>query len=65
MHLPPKQDVMQTFTKRSSDSKEKCCTDNSKLNSEATKKKQMFLKERFIKIDMKLKETIEIWIPLK
>jgi hypothetical protein len=29
------------------------------------KKKQMFLKERFIKIDMKLKETIEIWIPLK
>jgi hypothetical protein len=38
MHLPPKQDVMQTFTK-SSDSKEKCCTDNSKLNSEATKKK--------------------------
>ncbi len=29
------------------------------------KKKQMFLKERFIKIDMKLKETIEIWISLK
>jgi hypothetical protein len=30
--------VTQTFTKRSSDSKEKCCTDNSKLNSQATKK---------------------------
>jgi hypothetical protein len=38
MLLPSKQDVTQTFTKRSSDSKEKCCTDNSKLNSEATKK---------------------------
>jgi hypothetical protein len=38
MLLPPKQAVTQTFTKRSSDSKEKYCTDNSKLNSEANKK---------------------------
>jgi hypothetical protein len=65
MLLPPKQAVTQTFTKRSSDSKEKYCTDNSKLNSEATKTKQMVLKERFIKIDRKLKETIKKWIPLK